>query len=231
MMTYVAFTMGLIGSLHCLGMCGPIAFALPVRTNKTWLKAIKYAIYNSGRISSYAMLGLLMGFIGKGFALAGLQQVLSVFAGVVIIISVIFIYNPLKNILVNKITGPAMEKLKTAFHYYLKDSGWHSLFMIGLLNGLLPCGLVYAAIAGAIATGSAASGAIFMMAFGMGTVPVMMAVSLSKNIIGTRLKSIFNNVTPFIACLIGVLLIMRGLNMNIPFVSPSIKGGEVYSCH
>lgn len=231
MMTYAAFTLGLIGSLHCLGMCGPIAFALPVRTSNPWLKFMKYILYNLGRVSTYAILGLVIGTIGQGFALAGLQQILSVATGVLIIISVIIIHNPIRNLVVNKISHSVKSNLRSAFQYYFKNSSWYSLFILGLLNGLLPCGMVYAAIAGALTTGSAASGALFMMAFGIGTVPMMMAVSLSRNVMGARIRSLFNNVSPYVACIIGILLIMRGLNLDIPFVSPSIQGGEVQTCH
>lgn len=230
-MIYAAFTIGLLGSLHCLGMCGPIAFALPVRTQNVGLKFMKYLLYNAGRIFTYASLGLMMGIAGKGFAMAGLQQMISIVSGILIIASVLLIHNPIQNAMSTKITLAVKEKLKGAFRFYFQDEHWYSLFILGVLNGLLPCGMVYAALFGALASGSYASGALFMAAFGLGTVPMMMLVSLSKNVFANRLKLFFNNVTPVMACIVGALLIMRGLNLDIPFISPSITGGEVHKCH
>jgi uncharacterized protein len=230
-MIYAAFTIGLLGSLHCLGMCGPIAFALPVRTSNAWLKFLKYLLYNMGRVFTYAGLGLIMGLVGKGFAMAGLQQIISVAAGILIIVSVLLIHNPFQNSLTTKISYTIKEKLKKLFVFYFQNANWYSLFILGLLNGLLPCGMVYAALFGALATGNHTSGAIFMAAFGLGTVPMMMSVSLSRNLVSNRLKLVFSKVTPYMACILGILLIMRGLNLDIPFISPSISGGEVQKCH
>lgn len=230
-MIYAAFTIGLLGSLHCLGMCGPIAFALPVRTNNLWLKAVKYLLYNAGRVSMYGMLGLLVGMAGKGFALAGLQQTLSVVSGVAVILSAIVMYIPFRNFVTGKFSFLIKEKLKSAFQYHFRSSKWYSLFVLGSLNGLLPCGMVYAAILGALATGDSISGSFFMIAFGLGTLPMMMALSLSKSMMSVKLKTAFNNVTPVVACIIGALLILRGLNLDIPYVSPAVESNVVHKCH
>lgn len=231
MMILGGFMIGLLGSLHCLGMCGPIAFALPVRTTNSTLKAFKYLSYNLGRVFTYSLLGLIIGTLGKGFALAGLQQTLSIVTGILVIASVLIINNPIKKFFLTQVMHSVKEKLKTAFRFYLKSNSSFALFVLGVLNGLLPCGLVYTAIVGALATGSAVSGAMFMAAFGLGTAPLMMAVSFTGNFAGIKLKKFFRKTTPILACILGLILILRGMNLNIPFISPSISKGEVHKCH
>jgi sulfite exporter TauE/SafE len=231
MMITAAFMIGLLGSLHCLGMCGPIALALPVRTTNRLIKLYKYLVYNFGRILTYASLGLIIGFVGRGFAIAGLQEIISISTGVLIIASVAIIHNPLNSKFLNRYTATIKASLKSAFQIYFKRTGIFSLFILGVLNGLLPCGMVYMAMLGALATGSSIAGAGFMAAFGLGTVPMMLSVSLMGNIISERVKSIFLRATPILACMIGVLLIVRGLSLNIPYISPGPSCCYVQSCH
>lgn len=229
MLYYSAFIIGLFSSLHCLGMCGPLAFALPVRTNIMWLKGLKYIIYNSGRMVTYACFGMLAGVLGKGFALAGLQQIISIVSGLLLIASVILVLHPGR--FLTGITGGISGKVRALFSHYFKNSGWSSMFILGMLNGLLPCGIVYTALLAALASGSMLSGSMFMAAFGLGTFPVMMAVGIFGGIFNLKGKFFFRQLTPFIACIIGVLLIMRGLNLDLPFISPAIYGGTVSKCH
>ncbi|MGZ4043606.1 MAG: sulfite exporter TauE/SafE family protein, partial [Bacteroidia bacterium] len=84
-----AISLGLLGSFHCIGMCGPIALALPVHQATVFRKVVAILLYNSGRIITYSLLGLLFGIIGQGFAVFGLQQVLSVSLGTLILLSII----------------------------------------------------------------------------------------------------------------------------------------------
>ena len=231
MLIYAAFIMGLIGSMHCLGMCGPIAFALPVRTNQVWLKVFKYLMYNAGRLFVYAILGLLAGTIGKGFALAGLQQALSIATGFVIILSVCTMLPVFRWSFLQSFSTRLKSRLAALFQRYFKSTRWYSLIILGMLNGLLPCGMVYGALMGAAAAGSTISGSMFMVAFGLGTVPVMMSVSMAGSMMGTRFKQTFHTITPVLACLIGVLLIVRGLNLDIPYISPDMATGQIHRCH
>lgn len=225
-MIAIAFMIGLAGSLHCLGMCGPIAFALPVRTANTWIKFYKYLLYNSGRVFTYGMLGLVVGMAGKGLAMAGLQEIISVGTGVMIIVSVLVIYFPFKIHFISLVFHPAKEKLKSAFHFYFQKTGLASLLMLGVLNGLLPCGMVYMAMMGALTTGNAFSGAMFMIAFGLGTVPMMLIISLSGSLLNMKWRSLFNKATPVLACILAALLIMRGLNMRL-----TTAGSGKACCH
>lgn len=231
MLYYAAFLIGFLGSIHCIGMCGPIAFALPVRTNNTWIKLFKYLLYNVGRILTYSCLGFLIGFIGKGFALAGLQEFISISAGTFIIISVLVIHHPLENSFLEKITFGIREKLKSSFKFYFQKKGWLSLFVLGILNGLLPCGMVYMAMLGALASGSTVTGALFMAAFGLGTVPAMLSISLIGNTLSGGLKSIFFKASPYVACIVGILLIIRGFHLDIPYVSAGKSCCQTHACH
>ncbi|HOW32340.1 MAG TPA: sulfite exporter TauE/SafE family protein, partial [Bacteroidales bacterium] len=96
-----------------------------------------------------------------------------------------------------------------------------SLFLIGLLNGLLPCGLVYIAIAGSIGSGSALMGAIYMALFGLGTMPMLLAINLSGGFISTSLRKKINKLIPILVIIVGILFILRGLSLGIPYISPS----------
>lgn len=231
MMFYAACIMGLMGSLHCLGMCGPIAFALPVRTHVMRIKILKYALYNIGRVTTYALLGYIIGIAGKGFVLVGMQQSLSITAGVLIIISALVAYTSATNMVMNRISERIRTRLKSAFHFYFQQKSNSALFMLGILNGLLPCGMVYMAMLAALAGGSPMSGATFMIGFGLGTVPMMFTVCLVGSAVGMQWKNYVYKVAPILACLIGVLLILRGMQISIPFITSGHDCCNVSSCH
>lgn len=230
-MFYAAFLMGLMGSLHCLGMCGPIAFALPVRTNVLYVKILKYGLYNIGRVATYTILGALIGIVGKGFAFAGMQQTLSIAAGVVIIFSAVLTYVSVHTFEMSSITNSIRSRLKSSFQFYFQKKGYTALFMLGLLNGLLPCGMVYMAMLAALAGGSSLSGAVFMTGFGLGTVPMMFAVCLTGNVIGMKWKSYVYKAVPVLTVLIGVLLILRGMQVSVPLLTSGHECCQLSSSH
>lgn len=231
MMFYAACIMGLVGSLHCLGMCGPIAFALPVHSTVMRIKLIKYGLYNIGRVFTYSLLGIVIGFAGKGLVITGMQQIVSVAAGVLMIITVGLTQTVFRITWFDKQTNWVRTKLKNAFQYYFQQKGYTALFMLGVLNGLLPCGMVYVAMLGALSTGSVISGAAFMAGFGLGTIPMMFAVCLVGNAISVKWKGLIYKAVPVMACLVGVLLILRGLQVTIPFVTPSHPCCDVSTAH
>ncbi len=230
MLWYAAFMIGLMGSAHCLGMCGPIAFALPVRSTNRRVRVLKYLLYNAGRVLAYGGLGLLTGLAGQGLAMAGLQQTVSVVAGLMIIASVVLVQDVFGR-LSGTLLGSIQKPVRSAFQKYFRKSGWSPLFVLGLLNGLLPCGMVYMALVASLAAGDMLSGAGFMMLFGLGTVPLMLAVSLMGTMLSLKMRSLFHKAMPYVACVVAVLLIVRGLNMNIPYVSPENKSGKITQCH
>ena len=222
-----ALTLGLIGSFHCIGMCGPIALAIPLKTS-SWLARITGGvIYNIGRAITYALMGAVFGLIGRGLVMSGFQQWISVIMGAIMILSVITpsIYKNRFN--AEKGLFSFVGKVKLSLGKLFIQRSYGSLFLIGLLNGLLPCGLVYVAIAAAIATGSSIGGGLFMFIFGLGTLPMMLAISLIGNLITLELRKKITRLIPYAIVFIGVLFVLRGLSLGIPFLSPPEKAMTV----
>jgi uncharacterized protein len=228
-----AFTLGILGSFHCIGMCGPIALALPVVHHNEWSKAAGIFLYNSGRILTYTLLGLLFGIIGEGIFMAGIQQTLSLTIGVVILL-VIFLPAAMKKIS-GKINDRYLQltRVKALLSQVFRRKNYPALFTAGVLNGLLPCGLVYLAVAGAIGSGSMIDGALFMAMFGAGTVPVMFSMMVLKNQVSLNFRNSMRKLVPVFAVIFAALFILRGLNLDIPYLSPKLtaeKGMEVKGC-
>lgn len=223
MFVYTALFIGLVGSLHCIGMCGPIAVALPLG-NKGWgHRTIGGLTYNTGRIITYAVLGAVFGLLGKGIEMAGLQRWASILIGVAMVLSVLFpVLFKGKAKLEQFLFGYA-GRMIGKFRKLFTINSLPSLFLIGLLNGLLPCGLVYVAIAGALNTNDVLNGILFMIVFGLGTLPVMLAIPLLGNLIGQGFRKKYNHVLSTIVVIIGVLFILRGLSLGIPYLSPPQK--------
>jgi uncharacterized protein len=225
-MALTALLIGLVGSLHCVGMCGPIALALPSRQQLSQNLLISRLLYNAGRVLTYAMLGLVVGLIGQGFSMAGFQQIVSIGAGVAILIMVLLPARINQRI---SLLRPAVEftaYLKRAFGDLFRSKSWYSTFCIGLINGFLPCGLVYAALAGALATGSYLNGTLYMLLFGIGTIPMMLAVSLAGNYINLGLRRWFSRAVPVFMVALAIVFILRGLNLGIPYLSPRVHSSS-----
>ena len=220
-MLYTAFFFGLISSLHCIGMCGPIALMLPVdRTNQT-KKVIQIMTYHLGRLSAYALIGLVFGLLGKGLFLAGIQQKLSIGIGVAMIIVILIPENVVARYNFSKPVFRIISKIKSTLGKHFKNRSFKSLFMIGLLNGFLPCGMVYVALFGAIAMQSESLGVLYMILFGLGTVPLMSSVVYLNSFLTIPIRNKIQKVIPIVTVIIGVLFILRGLGLGIPYVSPS----------
>ncbi|MFN3404387.1 MAG: sulfite exporter TauE/SafE family protein [Cytophagaceae bacterium] len=217
----------LAGSLHCIGMCGPIALAIPIQQSTGALKLLKILTYNFGRVCSYVLIGVIFGLIGKGFSLGGILQYFSVAAGILLIY-----FSLTKNISAFKF--PVFSQFINLNSFISKLMGrkdFRGLFLLGIGNGLLPCGMVFIACAAAVSTGSVVNGSILMAGFGLGTIPVMTAISFSGSLISLDLRKKINKAMPVIACMIGLLLIVRGLNLGVPYLSPKIQRGTIYKCH
>lgn len=223
-MIFSGFIIGLLGSLHCVGMCGPIALALPIVGKSKIELIVSRLLYNLGRILTYAFFGLIFGLIGDRIQLFGLQQIVSIVLGSLIILRLIIPkkYSFIKISFFQKAVG----KLKQEFSRMFGKNSMKSLFSIGLLNGFLPCGFVYVGIAGAIATGDALQGAGFMALFGLGTLPIMFAASLFSSILSIKARLNFRKAIPVFSFIIGILFILRGLNLGIPYVSPKMASPQ-----
>jgi sulfite exporter TauE/SafE len=213
------FLLGLVGSLHCAGMCGPIALNLPLRGNSFTERLISGILYNLGRTFMYGVMGAIFGFIGQGFLLLGIQRWVSITMGIILIVSVIapFAFKRIKFSNFDFFTGFVRSSIQKLFQM----RSYKGLFLIGMLNSLLPCGLVYLAIVGAIASGNMFYGSLYLVFFGLGTLPMMLAISLIGNAITSNGRNILNKIIPYVVVLMGVLFIFRGLCLGIPYISPS----------
>ena len=229
-----AFILGLLGSFHCVGMCGPIAFMLPVDRNNTFKKVTQISLYHIGRLLSYSIMGLVFGLIGKGLNLFGFQQQLSIIIGVVMIIVILIPYKTFNKYNVSKPIYKVISKVKSALGAALKKKTSDTFFTIGFLNGFLPCGLVYMAVFGAIAGGNAAEGSLYMAFFGLGTIPLMTTAIYFSNFLKGAMRQKIQKAIPVFVVLIGVLFILRGLGLGIPYISPAPVSDMVtgvMNCH
>ena len=229
---FVAFTIGIVGSFHCVGMCGPLALSLPLSNNSFAAKFFGAFIYNAGRIVTYTFFGLIFGLIGQTAALFNFQQWLSIGTGILILL---FIIMPKKYKMQSTASGYTttfFTRIRLELGRLFTQKNNSSLFVIGLLNGLLPCGLVYMAVAGAIAAGDVWKSALFMAAFGLGTLPIMWSVAFFGNYVGISFRQKIRRAYPYMMTLMACLLILRGMGLGIPYVSPKMNAAktEVHGC-
>lgn len=214
-MIYVtALTIGIMGSTHCLGMCGPLVLALPLNRQEKRQLAFQAFQYNIGRVITYALLGLLLGFLGKGLFLAGIQKGFSVFLGLVLLIVVLFKINLESQFIRLPLVHQYTQLVKQAVSKQLLLRNSH--LTLGLLNGLLPCGLVYLALAGAVTTAAPWQGALFMLLFGLGTMPLMIGVFFVKNTLTHKIKHHLRHIASFVMLGVALLLIFRGFSIQFP---------------
>ena len=225
MILLTAIVLGLVGSLHCAGMCGPLALALPMTGTSRASFVTGRIAYNLGRILTYCMLGAVFGLLGQTIAFAGFQRWVSIIAGVAILIGLVLSTRFATSLPVAR----AVTRIKSGLGSLLRQRSIFATFALGSLNGLLPCGLVYAACAGAVATGGLLSGAEYMAAFGLGTVPMMLGIGLIGQKLQFTLRFKLQRLIPASVAIIAVLLILRGLSLGIPYLSPELASGAV--CH
>lgn len=235
-MIVTALLFGLLGSLHCVGMCGPIAFLMPVDRSNKLRKFLQILSYHSGRLLTYALIGFLFGAVGERLNLFGLQQQLSIAVGVMMILAVIIPGRIFSRYNLSKPAYKLVGKLKSALGLQLKTKRKSAFFTMGLLNGLLPCGLVYMAVFGALGTGGAFKGSLYMILFGAGTIPLMTSAIYLGNFLKGKAKNQLVKLIPMFVILMGSLFILRGLGLDIPYISPSEKVAVAqvearHSCH
>lgn len=220
-----AFILGAVSSLHCIGMCGPLAMALPLK-EKNASKFTGTMLYNFGRVTTYASFGLVFGMIGRSFAWFGWQQNISIALGIIILLSLVLPRLLKKQNAITRWNGKAMATVRYRLGKLLFNSNPASLYAIGLLNGLLPCSMVYLALAGAMSTGEVISGAVFMAVFGLGTLPAMWTVSFFGGMMKQSVRESARTLYPAMMMIVAVLLILRGLNLGIPYLSPKLGVGH-----
>ncbi|GAA3654559.1 sulfite exporter TauE/SafE family protein [Flavivirga jejuensis] len=216
-----AFVLGLLGSFHCIGMCGPIAFMLPVDRTNAYKKVSQITIYHVGRLLAYSSIGIIFGLIGKSLYIFGVQQQLSVIIGILMILVVLIPQKTFNKYNFSKPIYKLISKVKSALGSALKKKTTDTFLTIGFLNGFLPCGLVYMALFAAIANGDALKGSLYMVVFGIGTIPLMTtAIYFSHFLKGTARQKIQKAIPVFVV-FIGLLFILRGLGLGIPYLSPA----------
>ena len=233
-MFLTAFAIGALGSFHCIGMCGPIALSVPIAGKSGLAGIVRGLLYNLGRITTYATLGLVVGFLGKQLMFGDFQQALSITVGVLILTFLILPKTITKKIDPTTKFAQLFLKLKSTFQGLFKSKSAIVPLVLGLINGLLPCGLVYVGLAGALALGNPLESAQFMAAFGLGTVPVMITIILAGDLISLQWRGKIRKLMPVMFAIMGALFILRVMNLGVPYVSPDMEVttvGGVPECH
>ncbi|PUZ26945.1 hypothetical protein GA0116948_104301 [Chitinophaga costaii] len=210
-----ALVLGFVSSAHCVGMCGPLVMALPLQLLPPARKMSGLLLYHSGRIAMYTLLGAAFGLVGTQFYLAGWQQLLSVVAGVLLLL---FALSALLPQWFHWTQGlPSWQRfLQSLILRLLRHPRPVSMLVLGALNGLLPCGMVYMAIAGALVLGGLTNGMIFMTAYGAGTLPALLLLSLASWKISATWRQYLRRLAPYAGLLLATLLIARGLYPDTP---------------
>lgn len=219
------FLLGIVGSLHCVGMCGPIALIIPTSRNSV-LKFFQIITYNFGRVLTYSLFGLVFGLLGETLRLAEIQQYVSIVVGVLIILIVLgtlLSYHKGAN-KANKIVTSIFNPIKTRLSKLIGKER-KNLLGIGIMNGFLPCGLIYIALSTSLAAESIAESVGFMVAFGIGTIPAMLSVMYFRSLINSKVN--VSKVVPYMMLIVGFMLVLRGMNLGIPYLSPEIQKTEL----
>ena len=220
-MLWSAVIFGLLGSLHCIGMCGPIAFMLPVDRSHSSKKVFQIMSYHVGRLLSYGLIGLIFGLIGKSLYIFGLQQQLSVVIGISMIIVVLTPAQTFNRYNFSRPVYRIVSRLKTGLGKALNKRTADTFLTIGFLNGFLPCGLVYMAVFAAIAMQDVTLGVFYMVLFGLGTIPLMTSAIYLGKFLNTSIKQRIQRAIPIFVVIIGLIFIFRGLGLGIPYLSPA----------
>ncbi|WP_316801615.1 sulfite exporter TauE/SafE family protein [Pedobacter frigidisoli] len=214
----LAFLMGFFGSLHCAVMCGPIMLGMPFEKKSILQAGFQLLLYQSGRILIYTLLGLLAGAVGSSIKIFSNQRVLGLFIGTLLILLTLLQFHKAYGKRLSQVQLYALKPLTSLMGKIFQFRYWS--FLAGILNGLIPCGMVYLAMATALSTASMQSGGVFMFLFGMGTVPLMMMVSLGGFYLKKYIHFNTRKILPYLTLLLGMLFILRAAELGIPFFSP-----------
>lgn len=230
MVTFIitGFVLGISSSLHCLGMCGPIAMALPLNRQSNGTIFWGALQYNLGRVVTYAILGMIAGLFGLTVHTFGFLQWASILAGAFLIL---FAWRKLLT-RVPMLHAPNFfltGKLNSLLGKVIRSKRPGKLVFLGSLNGLFPCGMVYAALLNAILAGSPMASATAMISFGIGTLPAMIFVSFAIGKISAEKQQAFRRALPYILSIVGVIIMLRGMNLNIPYLSPKVSIQSEYT--
>ena len=220
-MFWSAFILGLLGSFHCIGMCGPIAFLLPVDRTNSVKKVVQIFTYHLGRILAYGLIGLFFEFVGKSLYIFGWQQQLSIAIGIIMIALIVIPSRLVNKYSISKPIYLGISKVKSALGKALKKKTPDTFLTIGFLNGFLPCGLVYMAVFASITMGQTLLGSFYMILFGIGTIPLMTSAIYLGKFLNIKARQKIQKAIPAFVVIIGILFVIRGLGLGIPFLSPA----------
>lgn len=222
--------LGFGSSGHCMGMCGPIALALPFRSADGKMNWLKYGSYHSGRILTYVLLGGIIAIVGQSIHWREIGQIISLLAGIMLIVMAVSYINQ------NKVWQPGWlakvtPRINRVWQHAFQSRSTFAVMGAGAANGLLPCGMVYAAGLAAVGIGSSSSIAL-MAGFGLGTLPVFILLPTLSGLI-SRYANIWRWFIPATLVLTGLWLILRAV---LSYVSMQdgfriiLPGGEFPMC-
>lgn len=222
-----AIGLGFASGFHCIGMCGPIALSLGLTKKQATNYYLQNLTYQFGRIVTYSILGAILGIIGQGFEMAGFQQYLTVGVGILLIVMAIFSFGGTDFASKIPLLTSSLLKVKLNLSKLLQKADYRSRFATGLLNGLLPCGMVYMALTASLASGGIWESALFMSLFGLGTLPFMFMVVLLGNLMTTAFRIRILKFVPVMMIILGCLFVLRGLEIGIPYLSPKKEAMQI----
>ncbi|MBW8362375.1 MAG: sulfite exporter TauE/SafE family protein [Kaistella sp.] len=222
-----ALALGFASGFHCIGMCGPIALSLGLTKKQAANFYLQNLTYQFGRIVTYSILGAVLGIVGKGFAMAGFQQYLTIAVGILLIVMALFSFGGKDFASKIPFLSTFLLKVKINLGKLLRKADYQSRFATGILNGLLPCGMVYMALTASLASGGIWEGAVFMALFGLGTLPFMFAVVLAGSLMTQAFRIKVLKFVPMMMIILGGLIVLRGLHLGIPYLSPPNESLQV----
>lgn len=225
---FSALALGFASGFHCIGMCGPIALSMGLTKKQATNYYLQNLTYQFGRITTYAFLGAVLGIIGQGFQLAGFQSYLTIIVGVILIIMAVFSFGGKDFASKIPFLSKFLYKVKMNLGKLLQKADYKSRYLTGILNGFLPCGMVYMALTASLAAGGILQSAGFMAIFGLGTLPFMFAIVLVGNLMTTTFRIKILKLIPVMMILLGGLFILRGLELGIPYISPSAQALHIH---
>ncbi|MCY4780703.1 sulfite exporter TauE/SafE family protein [Sphingobacterium sp. UT-1RO-CII-1] len=225
---YLAFFMGLFGSVHCAVMCGPLLVAINGNHSFSWASAFRKLLYQIGRILTYGFLGVILGLFGNIAIIQGWQQYFSLFVGLILFAIGCFQLFGKQSKAFAEFQTKAIQPFAKMMGKWLYRPG--GSFIAGILNGILPCGMVYMAIASAMNADSIANSFFFMIFFGLGTLPLLLVFSFAGSFPKLMFKRGFSKFIPILYLLMGAWFILRGANLDIPYLSPLLNVEGAMNC-
>lgn len=227
-MIYASFIIGLLGSWHCIGMCGPIALMIPGSKGKNRLLSI--SLYHGGKLLTYMLIGSFFGLVPALTNSFFVQAIITIFVGIVMLLiaGMPLILNSIEKFGFTKFQK--FFKLKTKLAKLIKTDKIEFSFYIGVLNGFIPCGLVYFAALGAISQPTFVSSILFMLFFGLGTIPLMFLFLLLPGILKPSTRNYLNKFRQVGFAAVAVIMLWKGFSNIHTSIQPPLEGEAFQIC-